>query len=398
MPIKDQCERCQHHGMPTCPEGTMPSSFDGHSCESYCKKTSINLAKPEDTVPVAGTPVAQSPAPATPSGPSQPAAPAVQASDETPSGWLAFFLYWALPIGAIGSLIINIASYSAEDLGYVDVGLSAALAVLVAIAIFRFVKHKPDAVILAKTYLIVCFAINLLVLIGGEVESSAMTKLVRSLISGVAWFWYLTASEQVKRIIPKATRKFTSLSKWVIGVFVAIPLLFIGYVSSKSVKDQLAMYDVITEDMLQPGEHTDGKFVFKAPFGYEMDSTVLEDSQLTVFSLTNDDDVSYTLCCDYLDTEDFTQQEFDEYWENWEDDDLKEIPSKVDRASKISINDNPAFFKVVKYYNEFGSVYWYFAMIHHEATGKTAVVSSYRADSDYSSDFVDFLNDIQFYK
>lgn len=376
----------------------MPSSFDGHSCESYCKKTSINLSKPEDAVPAVETPVTQAPAPTIPAGSSQPAAPAVQTSDETPSGWLAFFLYWALPIGSIVSLITNIASYSAEDLGFIDVGLSASLVVLVAITIFRFVKHKPDAVILAKTYLIVCFAINLLVLIGGEVESSTMTKLVRSLISGIAWFWYLTASEQVERIIPKATRKFTSLSKWVIGVFVAIPLLFIGYVSSKSVKDQLAMYDVITEDMLQPGEHTDGKFVFKAPFGYEMDSTVLEDSQLTVFSLTNDDDVSYTLCCDYLDTEDFTQQEFDEYWENWEDDDLKEIPSKVDRASKISINDNPAFFKVVKYYNEFGSVYWYFAMIHHEATGKTAVVSSYRADSDYSSDFVDFLNDIQFYK
>ena len=147
-----------------------------------------------------------------------------------------------------------------------------------------------------------------------------------------------------------------------------IPLLFIGYVSAKSVKELHAMFDVITEEMLQPGEHTDGKFIFKVPFGYEMDSTMLEDSPLTIFSLTNDDDVSYTLCCDYLDTEYFTQQEFDEYWENWEDDDLKEIPSKVDRASKISINDNPVFFKVAKYYNEFGPVYWYFAMIYHEAT------------------------------
>lgn len=395
MPIKDQCERCQHHGMSACPEGTVPSSFDGHSCESYCKRTSINLSKPEDSDE---TPVEQSPAAKTPLESSQPVAPVVQVSDETPSGWLAFFLYWALPIGSIVSLITNISSYSAEDFGFVDVGLSASLVVLVAITIFRFVKHKPDAVILAKSYLIICFVINLLVLIGGEVESSAMTRLVRSLISGVAWFWYLTASEQVERIIPKSSRKFTPLSKWVIAVFVAIPLLFIGYVSTKSVKDQFAMFDVISEDMLQPGEYTDGKFVFKAPYGYEMDSAVLEDSQLTVFSLTNNDDVSYTFCCDYLDTEDFTQQEFDEYWTNWEDDDLKEISSMVNRSSRITINDNPAFFKVVKYYNAVGSIYWYFAMIHHEATGKTAVVSSYRAEDDYSSDFIDFLNTIQFHK
>lgn len=384
--------------MPECPEGTMPSSFDGHSCESYCKKTSINLAKPEDVAPDAGTPVAQAPASAAPAAPNQPAAPIVQASDENPSGWLAFFLYWALPIGSIASLITNIASYSAEDFGFVDVGLSASLVVLVAITIFRFVKHKPDAVILAKTYLVVCFVINLLVLVAGEMESSAMARLVRSLISGVAWFWYLTASEQVERIIPKATRKFTSLSKWIIGVFVAIPLILIGYVFSKSVKDQHAMYEEITADMLLPGEYTDGRFVFKAPYGYEVDSTILEDSQLTVFSLANDEDVSYTLCCDYMETEEFTQEEFEDYWVNWEDDDLKDVQSMVDRSSPVTINGNPAFLKVVRYYNEFGSVYWYYALVHHEATGKTAVVSSYRADSEYSSDFVDFLNGIQFYK
>lgn len=50
-----------------------------------------------------------------------------------------------------------------------------------------------------------------------------------------------------------------------------IPLLFIGYVSSKSVKELHAMFDVITEEMLQPGEHTDGKFVFKVPGMMNMD-------------------------------------------------------------------------------------------------------------------------------
>lgn len=360
MPIKDQCERCQHHGMPACPEGTMSSLFDGRSCESY--------------------------------------ATAAQASDEKPSGWLAFFLYWALPIGSIASLIVNIVSYSAEDYGFVDVAMSAMLIALVTVTIFRFLKHKPDAVILAKTYVVVCFVINLLLLIIGDVESSAMARLVRSLIVGVAWFWYLSASKQVERIIPKATRRFTPLSRWMIAAFVAIPVLSLGYVVSTSVNDQLAMFDVITEDMLQPGEYTDGTFVFKAPDGYEVDSSELDDSMLTVFSLTNDDDVSYMLCCDYLDTEDFTQEEFDEYWESWGNDDLKEVQSNVERSSEITINDNPAFFKVVRYYNDYASLYWYFAMVHHEATGKTAVVSCYRAESDYSSEFVDFLNDIQFYK
>lgn len=31
------------------------------------------------------------------------------------------------------------------------------------------------------------------------------------------------------------------------------------------------MFDVITEEMLQPGEHTDGKFVFKVPGMMNMD-------------------------------------------------------------------------------------------------------------------------------
>lgn len=322
-----------------------------------------------------------------------PAPTVATASDESPSGWLAFFLYFAMPLGAFAGLVSNIVSYSAEDYGFVDLGLSALLLALAILTMVRFIKHKEDSVILAKTYLVVCFCINLLVLIAGGNDSSLIARLVRATISAVLWFWYFSASEQVERIIPKATRKQTKLSKWVIAIFILVPIVFIGYVTSKTSHDQVAMLEEITSDKLRAGEYTDGRIIFRPPYGYDIESQDLEG--LTVFSISDAETTSYTVCSDF--TDEFSEKEFNEYWENWVDDELSNVEYDIDRASQISINGNPAYFKVVKYHTDY-PIYWYYAIIYNEETCKEAVVSSYKLEDEYSSDFIDFLNSIEFYR
>ena len=386
MPINDQCQRCIHMGTSSCPGSVTTSSFDGHSCESYSRRISINLEKPEDAPQV--TPENHvKPEPVTP-------APTVAtSSDESPSGWLAFFLYFAMPLGAFVGLITNLVSYSAEDYGFIDLGLSAMLLALAILTIVRFNNHREDSVILAKTYLVVCFCINLLVLVAGGNDSSVIARLVRSIISAVLWFWYFSASEQVERLIPKARRKHTKLSKWVIALFVLLPIVFIGYVTSKTSHDQVAMLEEITSDKLRAGEYTDGRIIFRAPYGYDVESEDIE--ELTVFSMSDAETTSYTVCSDF--TDEFSEKEFNDYWENWIDEDLAGIEYDIDRASKISVNGNPAYFKVVKYHTDY-PIYWYYAIVYNEETCKEAVVSSYKLDNEYSSDFVDFLNSIEFYR
>lgn len=390
MPINDQCQRCIHMGTSSCPEGANPLSFDGRSCESYSRKTPISLEKSEDTLREAPD-NNDKPEPVTPT--TTPVPTVATASDESPSGWLAFFLFFSMPLGAIAGLFTNIVSYSAEDYGFVDLGLSVLLLGLAILTIVRFVKHKEDSVILAKTYLVVCFCINLLVLIAGGNDSSLIARLVRSTISAVLWFWYFSASEQVERLIPKATRKHTILSKWVIAIFVLAPIVFIGYVTSKTTQDQKAMLEEITSDKLRAGEYTDGRIIFRPPYGYDIESQQIEG--LTVFSISDTETTSYTVCSDF--TDEFSEAEFNDYWENWVDEDLADIEYDIDRASQISVNGNPAYFKVVKYHTDY-PIYWYYAIVYNEETCKEAVVSSYKLEDEYSSDFIDFLNSIEFHR
>ena len=93
------------------------------------------------------------------------------------TGFPAFYIYFALPIGLIWTLVSLITSFSAESyagnrfLMAGDIVLWFFYFYFSIYTIYAFVKRKPDAVFFAKYQLIMVFLTNLLVLIGGRPPS-----------------------------------------------------------------------------------------------------------------------------------------------------------------------------------------------------------------------------------
>lgn len=391
MPIKDQCKSCKNCGPnETCSRLHSFGGYNSTSCPEYIKRSIDLTKKPKTDSNLA--PTATSAQETASSTVKNHTAPDIKPSNEPISGWLKFFLI-ITPIGALIYFISSLLQVT-DDYGYIDIIIGVGLVLYTAFIDYSFVRRRPGAVFAAKSYLIYCFCLNLFIIILGENSSNEIIKLVRSLISGIAWFLYFIYSEQVNDLCPKGYRKTTSLDRWFIGLLVAIPILCFGHEISKEVKAYNDMNSEITYDMLSDREYTDGRIVFELPAGFTIEQTQDPDSEIIVFSLENDESYIY-VCSDY--TDDFTRSNFDEYWESWKLEDFSDIRYKIDRDSEIRINGNQTYLKVVRYYTE-NPIYWYYALIHHEDTGKEAVVSYYKLEESYSSDFVNFLNTIEFYK
>ena len=96
--------------------------------------------------------------------------------------------------------------------------------------IISFYSYKPNAVALGKSYLIIVFVINLLVVLNGEYESSgfgSLPNLLSGLVWSVIWFWYLCQSEQVKSLFPKNERKMFKRDKVLLFLIVAPVIIWL---------------------------------------------------------------------------------------------------------------------------------------------------------------------------
>ena len=144
-------------------------------------------------------------------------------------GWLVFFMF-AIGLGSLIAIFRNLFSLSFSDydlgqgyamqmFGFIsEVFLQVGMFTLAIYAIISLFRYKPNAVALAKIYLIVVFATNLLGLLSGELEShgtgfDSVYNTVVGLIWGIIWFIYLDRSEQVKTLFPKENRKLYKRDK-----------------------------------------------------------------------------------------------------------------------------------------------------------------------------------------
>ena len=165
------------------------------------------------------------------------------------SGWLAFFLFVGVGLGALLSVIFAIQDFSIYNY---DIGLSYEMAILIAITtegflllgivilaiytITSFYNYKPNAVALAKAYVIIIFTTNLISLIIGECED---VKSIRGMIWGAIWFVYLVVSDQVNEIFPIRSRKIYKRDKYLIigiigpyAIAMIVIYLYIFYIQS----------------------------------------------------------------------------------------------------------------------------------------------------------------------
>ena len=162
-------------------------------------------------------------------------------------GFFAFFVYWAIPISLILTLINFISSYNSADyagsffLKAFDVVFILFYVYFCIYTIYAFVKRKPDAVFFAKYLLIILFLTNLISLLTGNTDNGPLDNVPRILTSilwSIIFYVFLCCSEDVKDRIPKETRKVKGLNKVLFILSIALPILLmalgIGEIAGKS--------------------------------------------------------------------------------------------------------------------------------------------------------------------
>lgn len=389
--IKDQCERCKIQT--TCLENKL---FDGNSCEKYRKK--IDLEKHSDGS--GENIITEEKAKYDATSTSYITREFLKANT-TIHGWLVFFLV-AIVLGGLISAIYPIVTFNPKEYGgsaWLSVGdviygfMLFATAILTVVS---FSRRNPDAVFLAKTYVLVIFATNLLSVFVGDYEDFGMgslKQLVRSLIWSVIWFCYLTFSKQVNEVIPKVYRRRNKFDRIVLGILVGFPLLAFGIgvyevINKTSVEEKLFVENVSLKD----NEYTDGRVVFANPNPNELEVEQSEVEGILFFRL-EDDNASITIVSDY--DGDQSSKNINEYWDSFRDPEVEVYVHEIVVNDKRYINGLPYYYKVVSYDLDSFYMYWRFVIVFDNASSKMCVISAYDFGVD---DYLDtLLNSIRFH-
>lgn len=320
-------------------------------------------------------------------------------------GWLSLFMV-AIVIGGLISAASPIISYDADDyagniwLGAIDISLGICLLGIAVFTVYAFFQRKPNAVFYGRLYVILVFVTNVISVIGNEDAGFAETKLaLRGIIWGAIWFVYLLLSKQVQRVIPTSYRKIFATDWVVLASVLAIPLLCFAIGIRTINTDSTRVQELETEMLSMPldeNERTDGKVIFTVPASFDCESKVVEplpDSELTLFTLSNEQSANCYLCSDY--DSDTSIDNFKEYWKNWENEQDKVLPKRIIQEGSKIINGDTCMYRIVRYNVNGIIVYWRFYILFDESSGKCCIASCY--DRSESPSYIDeILNSIRF--
>ena len=149
-------------------------------------------------------------------------------------GWLSVFLWIGLGGGALMSLINILSQISPLRPLYAFILLAtgACLVCIAVAAIVAFLKRKPNAVALAKTYvamIAIDAAVSFVSFLALD-DQTALMPALRSLMWSCIWFTYLCCSTRVEAVIPKSTRVWNGFEKLVLCIYIAANVIFAGSV------------------------------------------------------------------------------------------------------------------------------------------------------------------------
>ena len=307
------------------------------------------------------------------------------------SGWLTFFL---VVIG-IGGVISPIIGFTSMSLSNYDVGFGYWCLVVGAICdsilllgypilafyiINSFKNYKPNAVGLARAYLVIAIATNLLGLFTGEYDSSvfdSMPQMISRVFWQIIWIIYLSTSKQVKSLFPKEERKLFKRDKILIISIVApvtiylLSVFVIAWGQESATQRQMQEY-VISEDNLSYGEYTDGRIIFRNPSELTVENKLTENE--TFFLLTQGDEISITIYSTFDNAD--TKEYFEEVMSAWSDATLKDFEFDVIDEQHYNRNGNSVYLKTLRYRSE-PILEWSCVLIFNDETGKCVVVSAY---------------------
>lgn len=142
------------------------------------------------------------------------------------SGWLAFFLWVGVGLGALISVIMGLAQTFGQGFGWFFTStyliMMGSLLVTAILTIIAFYKRNSNAVALATTYIamIVLDGVMSLVIAAVSEDSSMYPQAFRQLCWGAIWFSYLRQSSKVELIVPILTRTWNKLEKFILALYI----------------------------------------------------------------------------------------------------------------------------------------------------------------------------------
>lgn len=308
--------------------------------------------------------------------------PLIPQKDRQIHGWLSFFLF-VVGLGAAITVVVSIADFSldAYDTGgvfflayfiaLVDIAYTLGIGGLAIYTILAFLNKRPNAVFLGKSYLIVIFLSNVLLLLGGDYDDyglGSFPQIMKALIWGVIWFVYLCLSGQVSDLFPKEERKILSRDKYIVGSLVLTPVILWGILLLAYLGNVQTPMNV----SLEHGEYSDGTAVFHAPENALCEKTDTLGSVYHSFAIG--DSIWGTVMGVY-DTN-TSEEYFKECVDSWRDTELDGYDFSVIDIHKEVINAGIMRMQSVKYETR-PSLIWQFSILFSPETGKACIVSLY---------------------
>lgn len=319
-------------------------------------------------------------------------------SDEDIHGWLKFFLIVFVGIGSIASVVLNFATFESGDnfwMSSSDVVFSLVYLATGILTIVAFHKRDTDAVFLAKTFVVLCFASNLLGLFTMDGENNStkvVTSMIRSIIWCCIWFIFLCNSNQVERLIPVTYRKTKTRDWIIIATVILLPFVCIGLgIASEKKSHAEVETAALTNLTLSPNQYSDGRIVITLPNGVDCDESMAENTK--VFSISDPETgAEVTIVSDY--DNEITKKNFNQYWRGWKSDELNELEYDVVKDDKQSNDDITVFYKLIRIKLD-DPVDWEFALVFDHQTGKVCLVSGY-SSSNGNSPVGFIINNLRF--
>lgn len=321
--------------------------------------------------------------------------------NSTIGGWLTFFLF-SICFGGIISAALSLAEINspvyqnATLLVLADASLGVMTCVLAFYTLYSFIKRKPDAVYLAKLYVVTAFLTNILALFVGDYEATgpgSLTQILGRLVWGIIWYVFLCVSYRVEEVIPKEYREKSAKDYIITGALYIIPIvLLIAGINELQVQEQALTTEPVQELQLGEDQYTDGRIIFKLPEGFTVERNDLEDPKRTLFTLHENEGTGYVyLVCGY--DSDLSLEHFNEYCNNWEDYYIKPYKSEVICNETRFVNDLEYWYRVTSYKSD-NTIYWRFILLFDGIYGRAAIISAY--DSGNDSYLTELLESIRF--
>lgn len=308
--------------------------------------------------------------------------PLIPQKDRQIHGWLSFFLF-VVGLGAAITVVVSIADFSldAYDTGggfflayfiaLVDIAYTLGIGGLAIYTILAFLNKRSNAVFLGKSYLIVIFLSNVLLLLGGDYDDyglGSFPQIMKALIWGVIWFVYLCLSGQVSDLFPKEERKILSRDKYIVGSLMLTPVILWGILLLAYLGNVQTPMNV----SLEHGEYSDGTVVFHAPENALCEKT---DTLGSVYHFFAIGDSIWGTVMGVYDTN-TSEEYFKECVDSWRDAELDGYDFSVIDIHKEVINASIMRMQSVKYETR-PSLIWQFSILFSPETGKACIVSLY---------------------